>query len=332
MTSLRKPLTVLFSIFTLTIFSACASTSDADSESPYPDEISLDYAYYSPTSLVLKEFGWLEEAFEEEGTDIEFVFSQGSNRSLEFLTGGSIDFGSTAGAAALMAKSNNAPIKNVYIFSQPEWTALVANESSGIESVEDLEGKRIAATLGTDPYIFLIRTLREHGLSANDVEIVNLQHSDGANALSSGQVEAWAGLDPHMARQELETEAELLYRNESFNTYGFLNVREDFAEQYPEAVEKVIEVYEKARKWVLENPEETVEIMAREAQIDEEVAALQLERNTFDNPQPGEEHIEALTEAGIVLQDAEVLEGNNDIEELVNELIDPEFAEKVIED
>lgn len=74
--------------------------------------------------------------------------------------------------AALMAKSNNSPIKNVYIYSQPEWTALAANADSGIQSVADLEGKKVAATLGTDPYIFLIRALNEHGLTSNDIEVV----------------------------------------------------------------------------------------------------------------------------------------------------------------
>ena len=39
-------------------------------------------------------------------------------------------------------------------------------------------------------------------LSTSYVEIINLQHSDGAAALLSGEVDAWAGLDPHMARVE----------------------------------------------------------------------------------------------------------------------------------
>ena len=63
-----------------------------------------------------------------------------------------------------------------------------------ITSIEELKGKKVAATLGTDPYIFLLRSLQEVGLSSKDLEIVNLQHSDGANALLTGQVDAWAGL------------------------------------------------------------------------------------------------------------------------------------------
>src|SRR5699024_1070742 len=263
----------------LLLFAAgCGSDENADGS---PSEIRLDYAYYSPTSLVLKEFGWAEEEFAEEDIDVTWTLSQGSNKALEFLNSDSVDFGSSAGAAALMSKASGAPIKNVYISSKPEWTALVANPDSGITTIEDLKGKKVAATLGTDPYIFLLRSLNEEGVSVDDVEIVNLQHGDGATSLSNGSVDAWAGLDPHMARVEIESGAELFYRNADFNTYGFLNVREDFAEKYPEYVKRVIQAYEKARKWTLENPEEAVEILSEEASIPEDVARIQMERNDF---------------------------------------------------
>src|SRR5699024_3525049 len=136
----------------LLIIAGCSSGTASEGQ---PEKIRLDYAYYSPTSLVLKKFGWLEEEFEEEGIEIEWALSQGSNKALEFLNSDSVDFGSSAGAAALMSKANGAPIKNVYISSKPEWTALVANPDSGITTIEDLKGKKVAATLGTDPYIFL---------------------------------------------------------------------------------------------------------------------------------------------------------------------------------
>ncbi|UJW58973.1 aliphatic sulfonate ABC transporter substrate-binding protein [Bacillus sp. A116_S68] len=328
--AIKRVLSSLLILSAGALLAACNNDTEAENSSSL-DKITIDYAHYSPTSLVLKENGYLEEIFEDEGIEIEYVFSQGSNRALEFLAGGSVDFGSTAGAAALMAKSNGTPIKNIYIYSQPEWTALVTNEDSDINSVEDLEGQRVAATLGTDPYIFLVRALNEVGLSESDIEVVPLQHSDGANALANGDVDAWAGLDPHMARQELETNAELFYRNEAFNTYGFLNVREDFAEEHPEVVEKVIEAYEKARQWVEDHPDETIDIIVQEAEIDPEVAALQLERNNFDNPIPGDAQRESITEAGIVLQESGNLDDGVDIDALVNELIDSSFAEAVIE-
>jgi sulfonate transport system substrate-binding protein len=310
------------------IITACSNTQGEENNNS--KKVVLDYAYYSPTSLALKEFGWAEEAFEKEGIEVEWVLSQGSNKALEFLNSKSVDFGSTAGAAALIAKSNGSPIESVYIYSKPEWTALVTTEDSPIKSVEDLKGKKVAATLGTDPYIFLLRSLQEVGLSSKDLEIVNLQHADGANALLTGQVDAWAGLDPHMARVEVDSGANLFLRDHDKNTYGTLNVRSEFAEQNPEVVEKVIEVYEKARKWVVENPDEAAEILAKEADMKLEVAKKGIERNDFSDPIPGDKQIEALEEAGAVLKSENVIKSDEDIEKVVSELIIDRFAKKVI--
>lgn len=319
---------ILVAVSASLIITGCSSAKGEEKKKL--EKVVLDYAYYSPTSLALKEFGWAEEVFESEGIEIEWVLSQGSNKALEFLNSNSVDFGSTAGAAALIAKSNGSPIESVYIYSKPEWTALVTTDDSSIKAVEDLKGKKVAATLGTDPYIFLLRSLQEVGLSSKDVEIVNLQHSDGANALLTGQVDAWAGLDPHMASAEFESGANLFYRDHDKNTYGTLNVRTDFAEEHPDVVEKVIEVYEKSRKWVEDNPSEAAEILARESGMKLEVAEKSIERNDFSDPMPGEKQIKALEEAGAVLVSEKVITKDVDIKKVVSELINEQFAEKVI--
>ena len=93
-------------------------------------EVRLDYAYYSPTSLVLRRFGWLDEDLKKDGIAVKWVFSAGSNRALEYLNGSSIDIGSSAGLAALLSKANGNPIRTPYIFSRPEWTALVVPKDS----------------------------------------------------------------------------------------------------------------------------------------------------------------------------------------------------------
>ena len=228
---------------------------------------------------------------------MRWVLSQGSNRSLEYLNSEAVDFGSTAGLAALLARANGNPIKAVYIFSRPEWTALVVPKGSSITSVADLKGKKVAATKGTDPFLFLLRSLRQFGLRRDDVQIVHLQHPDGRVALEQGKVDAWAGLDPHMAASELEAGSRLVYRNVSFNTYGFLNVREEFARDRPDEVRRVLTVYDKARRWILAHPGEAARILAEEAHLSATVAKVQLERTDFSNPLPGKEHVEALRAA-----------------------------------
>src|SRR5262249_48542604 len=192
-----------------------------------PKEIRIDWATYNPVSMVLKEKGLLEKEFARDGISIRWVQTLGSNKALEFLNASSIDFGSSAGAAALVAKINGNPIKSIYVYSRPEWTALVTRKDTGISKIEDLKGKRVAVTRGTDPHIFLGRALQSVGLSERDITPVLLQHPDGKTALIRGDVQAWAGLDPMMAQAEIEDGAKLFYRKPEANTWGILNVREE---------------------------------------------------------------------------------------------------------
>src|SRR6476646_2214543 len=81
--------------------------------------IHIDWATYNPVSTILKQKGLLEKEYAKDGTSIVWVQSAGSNKALEFLNAGSIDFGSTAGSAALVAKINGNPIKSIYVYSRP---------------------------------------------------------------------------------------------------------------------------------------------------------------------------------------------------------------------
>src|SRR6185312_5630996 len=165
-----------------------------------PSTINIDWATYNPVSMYLKDHGLMEKEFAKDGIGIRWVQTLGSNKALEFLNAGSIDFGSTAGSAALVSKINGNPIKSIYVYSQPEWTALVTRKDTDIKKIADLKGKRVAVTRGTDPHIFLVRALQSVGLSEKDIHPVLLQHPDGKTALIRGDVDAWAGLDPMMAQ------------------------------------------------------------------------------------------------------------------------------------
>ncbi|MGH2559647.1 MAG: aliphatic sulfonate ABC transporter substrate-binding protein [Thermomicrobiales bacterium] len=297
-----------------------------------PDEIKIDYAYYNPSSLVLKKFGWLEEEFAAGETEIKWVLSAGSNKANEYLRSEAVDFGSTAGSAALLARTNGSPIRTVYIYSKPEWAALVVPKDSEIAAIADLKGKKVAATKGTDPYFFLLQSLHSVGLTAGDVEVVNLQHGDGKVALERGQVDAWSGLDPFMAQTELEAGSKLIYRNIDFNTYGFLNAREDFIEEYPEATTRILAQYERARQWILDNPEEAAQILADEAKLSLDVAKVELNERTVltESPVPGETHANVLTNIIPIFEAENQLTPGADPVKALEELLEPRFIEEVV--
>ena len=309
---------------------AAPGASAAAVADPALAELRIDYATYSPPSLVLKKQGSLEQALP--GTTIKWVYSAGSSNALNFLQGNSIDFGSTAGAAALLSRANGNPIKVVYIYEQPEWTALVVAKDSTAKDIRDLRGKKIAAQKGTDPYFFLLRTLNQAGLSQADIQYVNLPHADGRTALERGQVDAWSGLDPHMAASELQAGSKLIYRNKDFNTYGFLNSREDFLRKYPETTKRVIELYERAKKWIVDNPEGAAQILADEAQINLEVAKRELnDRMNFNTSGiPGEAHASVLRAVVPIINAEQLANPGANVDKAVTDLVDGSFARAVL--
>lgn len=296
-----------------------------------PEKIGIDYAYYNPVGLLMKDKGWLEQEFAADKVSIAWVLSAGSNKALEFLNGGSVDFGSSAGSAALLAKANGNPIKAVYIYSKPEWTALVTRKDSPITKVADLKGKRVAATPGTDPGIFLLRALHNAGLKPSDVKIVTLQHQDGKTALERGDVDAWSGLDPFMAQTELEQGSRLFFRDADLNTYGFLNVREDFAKRYPDAVVRVLKVYEKARRYALAHPDELRAALVKAAKLSDAVAARELERTDISNPVIGDAQRQAIVAAGGVLKESGIVPEETDVAAVARDLIDPQYINRVVQ-
>jgi len=284
----RPQLTAFWVLIAITVTSACGSGGGRTAAK----DIRLDYAYYNPLSLVVRD----QRLLESRGYTVTWVLSAGSNKANEGLRSQGLDFGSTAGSAALVARANGTPIKIIDVYSKPEWTALVVGKNSAINSVADLKGKKIAVTKGTDPYYFLLQSLATAGLSTADVEIINLQHDDGKTALERGDVDAWSGLDPFMAQTVQQQGSRLLYRNPDFNSYGVLNVRDDFSSAHPDTVQSVVDSYEEARKWAEAHPDELAALLASQAKVTPSVAQEELQRTTLDiDPAPGQPQLAVLT-------------------------------------
>lgn len=300
--------------------------SSSDAGQPLAgQELNIDFATYNPLSLVIKDQGWLES----QGVKVNWVQSAGSNKANEALRAGAIDVGSTAGSAALLARSNGSPIQTIAIYSQPEWSALVAPAGSDITSVAQLRGKSVAATKGTDPYFFLLQALEANGLSANDVTVQNLQHADGWAALQNGSVDAWAGLDPIMANAEAKG-AKLFYRDVKLNTYGFLNAREDFLAKKPELAQLVVDAYASAAKWAAANPDKTAQILADVAGLDLPVAEKVIrERSNLDVDQvPGPAQLAVLQKIGPIFVQLGDVPSQQQVDQALGSMFNDSFVKK----
>lgn len=301
--------------------SACGSSNGTATAK----DLHLDYAYYNPLSLVIRD----QHLLEKQGYNVTWVLSQGSNKANEGLRSKALDFGSTGGSPALLARANGTPIKTVDVYAKGEWTALVVAKNSPINSVADLKGKKVAVTKGTDPYFFLLQSLATVGLSPADIEIVNLQHADGKTALERGDVDAWSGLDPFMAETIQQQGSRIIYRNPDFNSGGVLNVREDFIAAHPDSVQLVVNTYEEARKWATKHPAELAALLASQAKVPLSVAQEELGRTALNiSPVPDDSLRAVLTRVvPLAVTDGDIKSedaGRN----ALNTLFEPKFAQQ----
>jgi sulfonate transport system substrate-binding protein len=332
--STRTRLTLLTATVAVAAMAMTGCVAGEGTPAPAPSEgaewsdttLTLDFATYNPLSLIIKDQGWLEAELGDDVT-VEWVQSAGSNKANEALRAGAIDVGSTAGSAALLARSNGSPIQVINIFTQPNWAAIAVPTGSDITEVADLAGRTVAATKGTDPYFFLLQALAEAGLSLEDISLQNLQHADGKTALETGAVEAWAGLDPLLATSVYNGAAEIIYDNVDFNSYGFLNATEEFITNNPDLAQLVVNAYERARQWALENPEETAAILAEVAGIDIAIAEATIARTVIDiDNVPGDAQRDVLAIIGPIFVESGDVPNQELIDEALEALFNDTFA------
>lgn len=326
--SLRTTVTALVLGLLASSLAACGSSASAQGDKL--KTLSIDWATYNPLSLVVKDKGYLESALKSQGVSVKWVQDTGSSTANDALRSDSIQVGSVAGSASLLARANGSPIKAIVVANQPEWSALVVPKGSSITSVADLKGKSIAAAEGTDPYFFLVQALQQAGLSIDDVKIQNLAHADGLSALTNGSVDAWAGLDPMMAQAEQGGD-KLLYRNVAFNTYDLVDAREDLIKAHPDVVQAVVDAYEKARAWAKQNPDQLAQLLATAGQVDPAVAKTVIEQrtNVDIDPVPGAAQQKVLTAIAPTLVKLGDVATQDSVDSALNSLLDPQFEKSV---
>ncbi|KAF7600675.1 MAG: sulfonate ABC transporter substrate-binding protein [Candidatus Dactylopiibacterium carminicum] len=287
-------------------------------------EVRVGFTKIVPETLVAKEKGWIEEALAPQGISVKWVESLGSNKTIEFLRGKSLDIGPSSAASAFLARANGTPIKYVYWTSRNDTgSPILVRKDATYRSVTDLKGKKIAATPGTGPYISLIAALDKHGLSEKDVEIVSLQHPQGRLVLVTGKVEAWAGLDPDWAIAEVQSGARVLFADPDLAGGGGIDVREEFLANYPDVVKAVLAGFDRARRFSLQNEADSVKVFAEQSKIELAAAQRAFERSRLEHPELLPKDAKTLAAWGEFYRKNGSIPANTDVAAVVKATLDP---------
>ena len=117
--------------------------------------------------------------------------------AMERLLHGDVDAATGSETQALLNSVAEPGIRIILTLAEARYR-IIARKSSGVRKVDDLRGKKVAATVNTSSLYFLREMLRKAGMQLDtDVRFVNLEGPDMPAALKRGDVDAVAMWEPH---------------------------------------------------------------------------------------------------------------------------------------
>ncbi len=140
---------------------------------------------------VLRSQQILEKAFADQGIKIQWNFFKGAGPVInEAIANGQVDFAYLGDLAAIIGKSNGLDTRLLSASARGVKQYLGVVPGSGINSLQDLKGKRVAVFRGTACQLSFDAALASQGLSEKDIKVINLDFSAAVAALAAKQVDA----------------------------------------------------------------------------------------------------------------------------------------------
>lgn len=137
---------------------------------------------------VAQELGYFREA----GLEVEFIEPADPNDPPRLVAAGRGDIAVSYQPQLHMMAEREIPVIRIGTLVATPLTSLVVLRDGPIRSIADLRGKRIGYSVGGFETAVLGAMLREHGLTLDDVELVNVNFSLSPS-LMAGQVDAVIG-------------------------------------------------------------------------------------------------------------------------------------------
>jgi len=207
--------------------------------------------------------------FAAEGLDVTVQSGRGSSDVVTKLGVGSADLGTGGLAALLQAKAqSNVPVKAVMSLYTLQPDAIFTTEDSGIKTLKDLVGKKIATATFSSSNVAWPLVLQSNGIDPTDVPLLKVDPAALAPMLASGQVAGtinWTTVAPAFEKPLAETHKKLKvieWSNYGFDGYGLSVFASDkILAAKPEMVKKFLRAYAKANAMAIANPKVAAEAL-----------------------------------------------------------------------
>lgn len=144
-----------------------------------------------------------EKLYDAAGANVSvFRFKSGADVR-NAMVSGRIDVGAVGSTPFIVGVSKSRMVGLGVVAYTGKMCMVVARKDSGLKSVADLKGKKVASQVGSQTdHAFQNKIAPKFGLEKGDVSIVNTKFENHVAALAAGSVDAFAGVDPFTAVAE----------------------------------------------------------------------------------------------------------------------------------
>ncbi|ROR25312.1 NitT/TauT family transport system substrate-binding protein [Mobilisporobacter senegalensis] len=245
------------------------------------EEITLNVAYMpNYASLCTVVAGMKKGYFEEQGIKVNLVEFADGPTIISAMESGSIDVGYIGPGAHKLAIQGKADIFAISHYGNAD--EVIGNTDKGVSKIEDLAGKTIAMASGTTSETILDLTLKQAGLTRDDVKVMDMDASAIVTAMLSGSVDAAATWSPNTfaIKKELGDKAVMLSNNKTFidifpSIASWIS-NPGYAEKNPDILLRFTKALYKAMDYRTENPEEVAGWVAEQTALDKNAVLDQI--------------------------------------------------------
>ncbi len=260
------------------LFSACGGdTSGKDTSKDSENTVTIGTMNLVNGDLIAQYEKWYES---ELGMKAKVIKFDSGKDIISALASNSIDIAEAGTSPAALAISNNLDIKVIFVGDViGEAETLVAKKDSGISSVKDLAGKKVATPFASTAHYSLLNALKLEGMTETDVQMLDLQPDDIFAAWQRGDIDAayvWYPVLGRLMEDGISVTNSAQLADKGVLTADLVVARTPFAEKNPDVVKKFIALQLRANDMILDDSAKATKEIAAILEISEKDAAEQI--------------------------------------------------------
>jgi sulfonate transport system substrate-binding protein len=220
---------------------------------------------------IARNFRWFEE--DPSLKDVTINYKEYNDRPSisDAFSNGDLQVLFSGDAPAILNRAQGNDVRLTDISGNAAQEILVRSELP-IHTIGDLRGKRLAVQQGTTSQYALLRILKANGLGETEVQLQYMTAPEAKAAFESGSLDAWAVWAPFVEQEEVSGKGRVLPKSEVL-IHSVMSISSGFLAQYEPGARAAVAAIERAKQWMLVNPDQAQRIAAEQLGLDPKVVS-----------------------------------------------------------